>query len=114
MREQLEQMLEISRALEKAADEGDVDRVVTLLKRRKELTERMGHPNPSDPDVVSGKVPELLKEIVTMDGQIEAKIRSLMGTLQKAIKAVQGEQNVVKGYLKQSQTGDPKYIDREG
>jgi hypothetical protein len=114
MREQLEQMLEICVALQKAADEGDVDRVVTLMKRRKELTDRMGQPDPKDPDVASGKVAELLKEIVTIDGEIETKIRSLMGTLQKAIRAVQGEQDMVKGYLKQSQTGDAKFIDKEG
>jgi len=114
MREQLEQMLEISQALKKAADEGDVDRVTTLLKRRKELTERMGQPDPNDPDVASGKVAEMLKEIVTMDGEIESGIRSLMGTLQKAIKAVQGEQSIVKGYLKQSEAGDPRFIDKEG
>ena len=114
MLEQLEQMLEIGRALEKAADEGDVDRVVALMKRRKELTDRMGQPDPGDPDVKSGKVPELLKEIVMMDGQVEIKIRSLMATLQKAINAVQGEKKVVKGYLKQSKPSDPRFIDKEG
>jgi len=114
MREKLEQMLEISMALQKAVDEGDIDRVVTLMMRRKDLADLMGQPDPKDPDVASGKVAELLKEIVTLDGEIETKIRSLMGTLQKAIKAVQGEQDMVKGYLKQSETGDAKFIDKEG
>lgn len=114
MLEELEQMLELSRALSEAADAGDVDRVVALLKRRKELTERMGKPDPNDPDVASGKIAERLREIVTIDGELEEKIRSLMVTLQKAIKAVQGEKNVVKNYLKQSDTGEPKFIDREG
>jgi hypothetical protein len=114
MREELEQMLELSRALSDAADAGDVDRVMALLKRRKELTERMGKPDPNDPDVLSGKVAETLREIVTMDGELEGKIRSLMGTLQKAIRAVQGEQKVVKGYLKRSDTSEPRFIDKEG
>lgn len=113
MREQLEQMLEISQALEVATDAGDVDRVVALLKRRKDLTERMEKPDPNDPDVMSGAVAKLLQQIVTMDGEIEGKIRTLMGTLQKAMLSVQGEQNIVKSYLEQ--TGDPpNFIDREG
>jgi len=114
MLEELKQMKELSDALNRAADEGDVDRVVTLLKRRKELTERMGRPDPKDPDVASGKVAEMLREIVTMDGEIEKKIRSLMSTLQKAIHVVQGEQKVVKGYLTQTDSGEPRYLDKEG
>jgi hypothetical protein len=114
MREQLEQMLEISRALKTAADSGDVDRVVSLLKRRKDLTERMGSPDPNDPDVASGIVAKLLQELVSMDGEIEGTIRSLMTTLQRAMLAVQGEQNIVKGYLHQTGESDPNYIDREG
>ena len=114
MREQLEQMMEISHALKEAADAGDIDRVVTLLKRRKDLTERMGRPDPNDPDVASGKVAKLLQEIVAMDGEVEGKIRSLMGTLQKAMLAVQGEQSIVKGYLQQTDESQPKFIDKEG
>jgi hypothetical protein len=114
MREQLEQMRELSGALMEAADNGDVDRVVALLKRRKELADRMGRPDPNDPDVASGKIATMLQEIVTLDGEIEGKIRALMGTIQKAIMAVQGEQNIVKGYLKQTGSSDPKYIDKEG
>lgn len=114
MREQLEQMLEISRALKVAADSGDVDRVVALLKHRKDLTERMGSPDPNDPDVSSGIVARLLQEIVSMDGEVEGTMRSLMGTLQRAMLAVQGEQNIVKGYLHQAGESDPNYIDREG
>jgi hypothetical protein len=114
MREQLEQMLELSKALQTAADAGDVDRVVTLLKRRKDLTEHMGHPDPGDPEVASGKVAQLLQEIVAIDGEVEGKIRALMGTLQKAIQAVQGEKDIVQHYLKQADSSEPKFIDKEG
>jgi hypothetical protein len=114
MRAELEQMLELSRALADAADSGDVDRVTTLLKRRQELSQRMGMPDPNDPDVASGKVAEILREIVRLDGDIEGKIRALMGTLQGAIHAVQGEQNIVKNYLKPTESSDPKFLDREG
>ncbi len=114
MLEQLNQMLEISKALDSALDEGDVDRVITLLKRRQELTEHMGHPDPKDPDVASGKVAEMLMTLVTMDGALETKMKKIMDTLQDALKAVKGEQQVVKGYIKQSKETEPKYLDKEG
>lgn len=111
---ELEQMLEISRALSEAAEKSDVDRIVTLLKRRAELTGKMGNVNPEDPDVKSGEVARMLREIVRMDGEIEGKIRSVMGTLQNAMKSVQGEQKLVEGYLKQTEVSDPRLIDKEG
>lgn len=114
MLKELEQMMELSRALAEAAEAGDVDRIVALLKRRKELTERMGNPDPADPDVASGRVADLLKQLVTADGEIEGKIRELMSKLQKAIMAVQGEQNIVRNYLSQSESADPRFVDREG
>jgi hypothetical protein len=114
MLKELEQMHEISKALMEAADKGDVDRVIELLKHRKELSEKMGQLNPSDPDVVAGKVAPLLKQIIMLDGELEGKIRSLMNDIQKAIMAVQGEQNVIKNYLKETDSVDPKFIDREG
>lgn len=115
MLEYLEQMKEIGKALSTAIGEGDVDRVINLLKRRMELAERMGHPDPADPDVASGKVAEMLKEIVTMDGALEEKLRGLAGKLQNAIQAVQGEKQVVKGYITHSgEPGDPKFLDKEG
>ena len=115
MIEELGQMLEISNSLMEAAEKNDIDRIVALLKRRKELTERMGKLDPKDPDVQSGKVAEILKDIVTKDGEIEGKIRSAMSNLQDAINAVQGEKKVVKGYLKQSAAADDqKFIDKEG
>ncbi len=107
-------MLEISKALINAADGGDVDRVTALLKRRKELTDRMEPPGPSTPGIATGEAAELLKTIVELDGTIESKMRGLMGTLQKAIKVVQGEKDIVRGYLKQTDTGDPKFLDKEG
>ena len=64
MLDELDQMMEISRALNLALDAGDVDRVVSLLRKRQELTEHMGHPDPKDPDVTSGKVAEKLREKV--------------------------------------------------
>ena len=114
MLEKLEQMMEISRALGDALDKDDVDRAVALLKRRKELTDRMGQIDPKHPDVASGKVAGMLKEIVTLDGEIEGKMRAVMEKLRTAIQAVQGEQIMVKGYLKQSDSGEPKYLDKEG
>lgn len=114
MLEQLNQMKEISDALLDAANAGDIDRVVALLKRRQELSDSMPKVDPNDPEVKSGKVTEMLKTIVELDGEIEGKIRTIMGTLQSAIKAVQGEQQVVKGYLKQTDESDPEIIDREG
>jgi hypothetical protein len=114
MLDQLEQMMEISRALGDALDANDVDRAVALLKRRKELTDRMGQLDPGNPDVASGKVAEMLREIVTLDGEIEGKMRAVLGKLQRAIKAVQGEQKMVKGYFKQPDAGEPKFLDKEG
>jgi len=114
MLNELEQMIELNRVIEEAVDKGDIDRVVKLMKRRKELTDHMGNPSPDDPDIQSGKVQELLREIVKADGEIEAKIRNLMGTLQKAIQTVQGERKVVKGYLSLPGSDEPKLIDREG
>jgi hypothetical protein len=64
--------------------------------------------------VASGKVAQLLQGIVTLDGELEGKIRALMGTLQKAIVAVQGEKDIVQHYLKQADSSDPKFIDKEG
>jgi hypothetical protein len=112
--DELGQMLEISSALLEAADSGDVDRVVALLRRRKELTDKMAQPGPGVPGIATGEAAELLRRIIEMDGKIEEKMRGLMGTLQKAIKAVQGEKNVVRGYLKQTETGEPKFLDKEG
>lgn len=114
MREALEQMREISYELMKAADDGDMDRVIALLKRRQELAKHMGRPDPADPEVISGEVAKILKEIVTMDGEIEGKIRSLMNTLQNAILVIKGEQDIVRGYLKQTDSENPKFIEREG
>ena len=114
MLEYLKQMMELSEAIDLACDESDVDRVVTLLNRRKELADKMGHPDPDDPDVKSGEVAALLKEIVERDGAVEVKIRALMSSLQNAIQAVQGEKKIVKGYLKNTGDTDPKYLDKEG
>ena len=115
MLEYLEQMKEIGKALETAVEEGNVDRIVDLMRRRMELAVHMGRPDPNDPQVKSGEVAEALKEIVTMDGTLEGKLRDLMGTLQKAIQTVQGEQTVVKGYITHSgEPGDPKFLDKEG
>jgi len=114
MLEYLKQMKELSEAIDLACDESDVDRVVTLLHRRKELADRMGSVDPNDPDVKSGKVAEMFKEIVERDGEVEKKIRTLMTSLQNAIKAVQGEKKIVKGYLKNTEENDPKYLDKEG
>jgi len=112
--EELRQMLEISNALMEAADAGDVDRVVALLKRRKELTDRMAQPAPSVPGIASGEAAELLKQVVEMDGVIEEKMRGLMNTIQKALMAVQGEKDIVRGYLKQTDSVEPKFLDKEG
>ena len=114
MLRELEQMLELGKALLEAAEAGDVDKVVALLKRRKELTDQMGPIDPNDPDVASGKVAQVLGEIVRLDGEIETKMRALMSTLQKAIAAVQGEQSIVKGYLRQTDAGEPRFLDKEG
>ena len=114
MLEKLDQMMEISKALDAALDKGDVDRVVSLLKHRRELTDRMGPADPKDPDVASGAVAEKLKILVTMDGALEAKMKDLMTVLKDAIKAVKGEQQVVRGYVKQSIETEPKYLDKEG
>ena len=114
MLEYLRQMKELSEAIDLACDESDVDRVVVLMKRRKELADRMGNPSPDDPDVKSGAVAEMLKEIIERDSKVEIKIRSLMSSLQNAIQAVQGEKKIFRGYLKNSDEGDPKYLDKEG
>jgi len=114
MLEYLRQMKELSEAIDLACDESDMDRVVVLMKRRKELADRMGNVSPDDPDVKSGAVAEMLREIIERDGQVEVKIRSLMSSLQSAIQAVQGEKKIFRGYLKNSDEGDPKYLDKEG
>ncbi|MCK4719690.1 flagellar protein FliT [bacterium] len=114
MLEELDQMLEISYALEEALEKKDVDRVVTLLKRRKELTDAMEPMDPGHPDVKSGKAVEKLNVLVNLDADLESKLRNLMAELQTAIQTIQGETKVVKGYLKKSGSEDPKYIDKEG
>lgn len=114
MLDELNQMLEISKELDLALKNKDVDRVVVLLKRRKELTDKMGNVDPNHPDVKSGKVAERLSEIVNLDGDFESRLRNLMAELQTAIHTVQGERKIVQGYLKKSGSDDPKYIDKEG
>jgi hypothetical protein len=114
MLKQLEQMLEINKALEAAGEKGDVDRILSLVKHRKELADRMGPLDPGNPDVKSGKVAQMLKDIVIQDGKIEKMIRELMGSLKDAIQTVKGEQNVVEGYLKKAEPNEPRFLDKEG
>ncbi|HEX9744232.1 MAG TPA: flagellar protein FliT [bacterium] len=114
MMDELEQMMEISDGLLKAASDGDIDRVVALLKRRKGLTENMEPLDPNDENVKSGKAAEILKNLVDKDGEIEVLINDLMVKLQTAMTAVQGEKKIVRGYLQKSEGDEPKLIDREG
>jgi len=114
MLDKLKQMLEISNALDKALDEGDVDRVTTLMTRRRDLADMMGPMDPENEDMKSGKIREILHAIVEKDKELEIKMRAMMDKVRKAMQAVKGEQNVVKGYLKQTDTSEPKYLDKEG